>query len=181
MALSDDRGQLACGMEVDALVKQVTQGTPAVDPAHQRDCAHCARALEGIRSVWRDVRGFAEQPVTAPGDLLRQVMSRVRSQSTLFLLASQPLGSTSVSAAVVGQIARRAAADVDGVAFASAFVANAPDGSATVRVRMIIAYGPSIDALANAVRARVVTAVMALTGARVAGVDVFGDDLLREP
>jgi len=177
MALSDDRGQLACGTEVDALVKQVTQDAPPTDPAHQQDCAHCARALEGISSVWHDVRGFAEQPVTVPAGLLRQVMSRVRSQSTLLALTSQPLGSTTVSAAVVGQIARRAAVGVDGVAFASASVTDAPDGSVTVRVRLIAAYGPSIDALADDVRARIVTAIMALCGVPVAIVDVFVDDV----
>ena len=180
MALSDDRGQLACGTDLDALVKQVTQGTPATDPAHQQDCAHCAQALERIRSVWHDVCGFAEQPVPVPGDLLRQAMSRVRTRTAHVSLPGEALGSTTVSAAIVGQIARRATVEIEGVAFASALAANADDGSVTIRVRLIITYGPSIEALADAVRERIVTAVMALTGVTVATVDVFVDDLSRE-
>jgi len=46
---------------------------------------------------------------------------------------------------------------------------------------MIITYGPSIDALADGVRTRISTAVMALTGVTVVAVDVFVDDLSREP
>ena len=181
MALSDDRGHLACGTDLCALVEQVTRGTPPADPEHQQDCAHCARALERIRSVWHDVRGFAEQPVAVPGDLLRQVMSRVRSHGAQVSLPGETLGSTTVSAAIVGRIARRAAVEIDGVAFASALAVNADDGAVTVRVRMIITYGPSIDALADAVRTRISTAVMALTGVTVVAVDVFVDDLSREP
>jgi len=181
MALSEDRGRLPCGTDRDTLVKQVTRGTPPADLAHQQDCVHCARALERIRAVWHDVRGFAEQPVAVPGDLVRQVMARVRSHTTQVSLPGETLGSTTVSAAIVGQIARRAAVEIDGVAFASALAANSDDGSVTVRVRLIITYGPSIDVLADAVRARIATAVMALCGVAVASVDVFVDDLSRDP
>jgi predicted anti-sigma-YlaC factor YlaD len=145
MALSDDRGHLPCGTELDALVRQVTEHAAPADPAHQQDCAHCRRALERIRSVWHDVRGFAEQPVAVPGDLLRQVMSRVQSHAKHVSLPPQRRGSTSVSAALVGQVARRAAVEIDGVAFASALVAGAADGAVSVRVRMIITYGPRVS------------------------------------
>ncbi len=181
MALSDDRGCLPCGTDLDTLVRQVTQGVAPADPAHERDCAHCRRALERIRAVWHDVRGFAEQPVAVPGDLLRRVMARVRIHTTQVSLPGQSLGSTTVSAAIVGQIARRAAVEIDGVAFASALASNTEDGLVTVRVRMIITYGPSIDALADTVRGRIVTSVMALTGVTVAIVDVFVDDVSRDP
>lgn len=46
---------------------------------------------------------------------------------------------------------------------------------------MIITYGPSIEALALTVRERVTVAVATLTGVTVAAVDVFVDDLSREP
>lgn len=114
MALSDERGHVPCGTELDALVRQVTECGPPVDAAHQRECAHCRRALERIESVWHDVRGFAEQPVSVPRDLLRQVMSRVRSHSTQVSLPAQPLGATTVSSAIIGQVARRAALESTG-------------------------------------------------------------------
>jgi uncharacterized alkaline shock family protein YloU len=47
-------------------------------------------------------------------------------------------------------------------------------------LRLVIALGPSIDALAGRVRAQVSARVGAQTGARLTGVDIAVEDIVRE-
>jgi hypothetical protein len=63
------------------------------------------------------------------------------------------------------------------VAFASVLAHTTGPGTVAVRVRLVVAYGPSLPVLAAAVREQIVTHVRRLTDVRVAEVELSVDDL----
>jgi hypothetical protein len=68
-------------------------------------------------------------------------------------------GHTQVSEAVVAGVARQIAQAMPAVAFASVLAHAAGPGAVALRVRLVVAYGPSLPALAAAVREQIVTHV----------------------
>jgi uncharacterized alkaline shock family protein YloU len=181
MNVPEDR--LPCGTALDDLVTQVTEQAPSTDPGHQAQCPYCQTALHGLTRSWADIRALAAEPVPVPAGLTARVMSRVRElaarMTTTFVLAGA-LGDTRISHTVIGQIARRAALTVPGVLFASA---QARPGQPTdparliFTLRLVIAFGPAADALADAVRAVVHQHIPRLTGATVSSIDITIDDI----
>lgn len=186
MALDDARGVLACGTPLEALIVQVAEHHTPVDGAHQASCAYCQAALVALGEAWAEVQAFARQPVPVPAGLTERIMSRIgaliaRIGDSVVLIGAR--GDTRVSERVVGQIARAAALTVPGVVVSSALliVVDPHDrGRVRLGLRLVIAFGPSIDALANTVRARVSARVSAQTGARVAGVDIAVEDIVQD-
>jgi uncharacterized alkaline shock family protein YloU len=63
------------------------------------------------------------------------------------------------------------------VAFASVSAHAAGPGTAALRLRPVVAYGPSLPVLAAAVCEQIVTHVRRLTDVRVTEVEVSVDDL----
>jgi uncharacterized alkaline shock family protein YloU len=186
MAVDDAQGLLACGTRLEALIVQVAEQQTPVDGAHQAACAYCQAALVALREAWGEVQAFARQPVPVPAGLAERIMSRVgaligRIGDSLVLIGAR--GDTRVSDRVVGQVARTAAATVPGVVLSSALrivVDPCDRGRVRLGLRLVIAFGPSIDALAGRVRARVSARVSAQTGARVAGVDIAVADIVQD-
>jgi len=170
--------RLACGTLVAELIAQVTEGAEPRDRAHQSVCPHCRAALERIRGVWREVRGLAGERVVIPIDLARRVMDRVRTQVGSVVLTEHHHGQTRVGNKVIASVAREAARSVPEVSFASAFAEGGSEGEpVTVRVRLVVAYGPALTPVAQAVRERVAGALRRLAGVEAAEIAVAIDDL----
>lgn len=186
MALDHAQGVLACGTSLEALIVQVAEHQTPVGGAHQAACAYCQAALVALGEAWGEVQAFARQPVAVPAGLTERIMSRIgaliaRIGDSVVLIGGR--GETRVSERVVGRVARAAALTVPGVVLPSALriVVDPRDrGRIRLSLRLVIAFGPSIDALANTVRARVSARVSAQTGARVAGVDIAVEDIFQD-
>ncbi len=176
--MNDERMQLACGGDLVALAAQVFEGAAPVDAEHQRSCSRCQAALRRIRAISRDVHGLASEPVGAPPGLLRAVMARLRASPALVTVDVRGRGVTMVADDVIAEVAVRAALSIEGVGYASV-LASEPTTAGVVglRVRLVVAYGPSLHAIADGVRAAITADVAALTGAALGSVDVAVDDL----
>ena len=157
MALVDPSERLPCGTELAALITQVAERAPAADPAHQAECPYCQPSLERIGELWSDVRALADEPVRAPRGLLDEVMARVGGPAGFVTLRDATRGHTQVSVAVLAGVARRIAQAMPAVAFASVLAHAAGPGTVALRVRLVVAYGPSLPVLAAAVREQIVT------------------------
>ena len=176
MSAPDKR--LPCGVDLEDLVRQVFEGEAPADPEHQRSCPHCQRALERIRAASDDMRGLAAEPVRVPGGILSAVMVRIRARTALVTVDVGTRGSTLVADHLIAAVAQRAAHGVTGVSHASVLAAEAsPAGAVGLRVRLIVAYGPSMLEIAAAVRVVVGRDVSRLTGATPRTIDISVDDL----
>lgn len=186
MALSEAQERLACGTPLDALVDQVAERDEPRDAAHQVGCAHCRAALVALGEAWGELQAFAAEPVVVPPGLRERIMTRIRALVERMVesaVLSGPRGRTLVSERVVRQVARRAALAVPGVVLAGGLgmtMDHADRGRVRVSLRLAIAFGPAIDALAATVRAQVSQHVSAQTGVRVAGVDIAVDDVVQD-
>jgi uncharacterized alkaline shock family protein YloU len=169
---------LPCGTEIEDLVAQVFDGVAPADPEHQAGCPHCQATLARLGAARRGLGSVRAQPVAPPSALLRDVLARVQTAGGEIGVAAGTRGRTTVAADVVSSIAQQAAAEVPGVAYASAVAepTGAP-GVVGLRVRLVLEYGPSAQDVAAAVRAAVKRAVSRLAGAVVERVDVVVDDL----
>ena len=177
MALTDTSERLPCGTELAALITQVAERAPAADPAHQATCPYCQPCLERISELWNDVRALANEPVRAPRGLLGEVMASLGRPAEFVTLRGATRGDTQVSVAVLAGVARRIAQAMPAVAFASVSAHGAGPGTVALRVRLVVAYGPSLLVLAAAVREQIVTQVRRITGVQVTEVDLSVDDL----
>jgi hypothetical protein len=175
--MTDPSERLPCGTEVAALISQVAEDGPAADPAHQAACPHCRTSLRRIGELWSDVRALADEPVRVPRGLLDDVMAYVSGPAGAVTLLGATRGRTQVSEAVLAGVARRTAQAVPAVAFASVLARAAGPGTVALRVRLVVAYGPSLPAVAGAVREHIVTHVARLTDVQVTDVEVSVDDL----
>lgn len=177
MALNDEHLQPPCGADIQAIVRQVFEGAPPVDPAHQATCEHCQRSLAAVRALRDGLRNIAAEPVKAP-DVARQVLARLPHDATRISVSNSPRGATTVTRSIVAQVARRAAMEVPGVVLATVEVDGVHDRArSTLSVRLVVALGPVLDELAAAVRARAGHAVERLLGVPVGAVDIAIDDL----
>jgi len=158
--------RLPCGARLAELIEQVTEDLEPRDPAHQSICPYCLPALERVREAWRQVRGLADEPVLVPGDLARRVIARIRTQLGSVGLPDQERGRT------------RVGNRVSDVSVASAVADDGPEGEpVTVRVRLVVAYGPTLAPVAEAVRMRVSEALMRVAGVESARVLISVEDL----
>jgi uncharacterized alkaline shock family protein YloU len=179
--------RLPCGAELDALAEQVAAQAPPADPEHQARCPHCTAALDALGGALGDLETYGRAPVAVPPRLTARIMARVHQLAdtlTENLVLVGPRGETRISHRIVAQVARRAALAVPGVLLASAqtVTGNPGDpGRVGMTLRLVIAFGPSVDALAGAVRARVGRVLPRVTGAEVSAVDVVVDDLRIDP
>ena len=177
MALVDPSERLPCCTKLAALITQVAEGDPAADPAHQAECEYCQASLGRIRELWSDVQALADQPVRAPRGLLGGIIARVSGPAGAVTLRDATRGYTRVSEAVLAGVARQIAQAMPAVAFGSVLAHTAGPGTVALRVRLVVAYGPSLPVLAAAVREQIVTHVPRLTGVQVTEVEVSVDDL----
>jgi cell envelope-related Asp23 family protein len=177
VAVGNPSERLPCGTELAALITQVADGAPAVDPGHQAECPYCRASLGRIGELWSDVRVVADAPVRAPRGLLDEVIGRLSGPAGAVTLRGATRGHTEVSEAVLAGIARRIAQAMPAVVFASVLAHAVGPGTVALRVRLVVAYGPSLPALAAAVRAQIVTHVRRLTDVQVIEVEVSVDDL----
>ncbi len=181
MSPHDDR--LPCGAELEALVAQATEGTPAADPRHQERCPYCQTALRGLGTAWEDVRALARVPVPVPHGLTVRVMRRVRNlagRAARNLILAVPRGRTQISHDVIARVAGHTALAVPDVHFASARPAPGRPGEPDrldLSVRLVAAYGPALHAVAAAVRAVLRRRLRTLTGADVGQIDITFSDL----
>jgi hypothetical protein len=183
MAMNANPRRLPCGAEIEQLVAQVADNEPAADTAHQAHCPYCQATLRRLRDTWEDVHTLANQPVPIPPTLTAQIMARVRilaRHATDSILLGHPRGETRISHALVGRVIQRVALGVPGVIFASARpIAHQPADPRrlSVTIRLVVAYGPAIEALVQAVRAIIDRHVPALTGAHLTHIDITIEDI----
>ena len=196
---SGNGGRLPCGVLVEDLLAQVADGTPAVDPDHQRGCPHCRATSAQLEDLWSPVRQVAEETVHAPPGLLQAVMAQVRelsrnSWSAVLLDAS---GRTRIAARVVGAVARLAAESVPHVSLAlgGGRIASPSDAAAdragivgprgepatdvgvsgtsvVVDVQIAVDYGAAVHRVAEQVRERIGHHIAAQTGLTAVQVNV---------
>ncbi len=178
MSLDGYAERLPCGARLAELIEQVTEGIEPRDVAHQAICPYCQATLERIREAWRDVRGLASEAVLVPSGLARRVMARIRTQLGSVTLPHGERGRTRVSNRVIAGLAREAARSVSEVSFASAVAEDGPDGGpVTVRMRLVVAYGPTLATVSEAVRVRVAEVLLRIAGVEAARVLVSVEDL----
>jgi uncharacterized alkaline shock family protein YloU len=185
VALDDSHTQLPCGVELEALLAQITDDAPGTDPGHEAGCAYCQTALRGLRDSWSDLQTFARAPVPIPPRLTGRIMRRVRDitrRATSHLILTEAHGQTQISHHVIAEVARRAALTVPGVLFASALprsIRQPQPGTAgiSLTVRLVTTYGPPLHAVAAAVRTALHRRVSSLTGAHVDRIDVAITDI----
>lgn len=176
--MNGDRLSMRCRARLDDLIRQVFEGAAPSDSDHQATCPDCQLALERIRAVEADMRTVSSEPVAIPARLMRQVMARLRGAPALLTVAMTDTGNTTVAERVVARVARDAAVKVKGVEFASALAGDRSDSGLTgLRVRLVVAYGPPLHTLADAVRKRVRRELAARTGVRIDHIHVSIDDL----
>lgn len=178
MALDHGPDRLACGVDLDSLVAQVTDDASPVNPAHQAGCPYCQTALRGLRQSWADVQALAREPVPIPPGLTARIMRRVRElarDAAHNVILAGARGRTQISHAVIAQVAGRGALAVPGVLFASARpTAGQPNdpGRVALAIRVVTTYGPALQAIAAAVRSTLHRRLPHLTGAEVADIDI---------
>jgi hypothetical protein len=187
MAMSRPPEQLPCGVELEALVVQVADREPPGDPAHQATCPYCQAALRSVRAGWGDLQALTREPVAMPAGLSARIMGRVHALArhvTDSVLLGHPRGQTRISHALVAKVTQRLALGVPGIVFASARpIAHAPPEPArlAVSLRLVVVFGPAVDALAGAVRVTLDRHVRALTGAELSRIDIVIEDIADRP
>lgn len=191
--------RLPCGVPVDDLLAQVTDGVPARDAAHQRTCPHCRATLAELAELWAPVAELAAEQVRAPADLLQAVMAQIRelSRNAWHAVLSESDGQTRIAARVVGAVARLAAesvphvsvalgggrpaterdeaADLDQIAGRSGESASdigVAGSHVVVDVQIAVDYGFSIAAIAQHVRERITAHIAEHTGLTSSEVNV---------
>lgn len=160
---SSPRDRLPCGVPVDDLLAQVTDGKPPQDPAHQRSCAHCRATLAEVRDIWSPVQELAAEHVRAPTGLLDAVMARVRelSRHPWYSLVPGPNGHTRIASRVLEAIARLAAESVPrvGLALGQGHESGADVGVAgthvVIDIYLSVELGAPIPEIADQVRAQI--------------------------
>lgn len=184
MALAETDGVLACGVSIDLLVDQITEHAEQGDRAHQVACPHCQAALAALSDAWGELRSFAREPVAIPVGLNGRIMAAVRKLVARWagaVVVTGPRGDTRIDVRVVAQIARRAALSVPGVVLASTRgVAVDPSdrGRAGLSMRLAIAFGPAIQAVAAAVRFEIAERLSVDAGVGVDSVDIAVEDVV---
>jgi len=183
MALVPNHDRLPCGVALDTLLAQITDGTAPADAAHQNACPFCQTALGALRGGWDDLHELAREPVAVPPLLTARIMTRVRilaRRAADHVVLAGSRGHTRIPHDVVARVAGRAALAVPGIVFASAALSPS-DASDVVRVdlavRLVTAYGPALDSLAAVVRASLRRDLPRLTGARVETIDITVADI----
>jgi len=178
VALDPNPERLPCGVELDALVAQVADDAPAPVAEHQATCPYCQTALRGLGAAWRDFQSLARAPVPIPPGLTARIMHHIRDlahRAAQNLILAGTRGHTQISHTVITQVARRAALAVPGVLFASVRPtpgqAKDPD-LLTFSVRLVTTYGPTLHAIAAAVRTTLRRRLATLTGAEVERIDI---------
>jgi len=183
MALDPNQATLPCGVELDALIEQITEATSPRDPDHQAHCPYCQTALAGFRQGWSDVQTLAGAPVPIPPALTTRIMTRVRvlaHRAAQNLILAGARGHTQISHQVIAQIARRIALATPGVLFASAQPEpgeTAGPRSVTLTLRLITTYGPALRPLAAAVRANLNRRLPNVTGAEIEHINIAITDI----
>jgi len=182
-----DHERLPCGTELASLVLEVADGQPPADRLHEEGCPYCQAALRDVRQGWGEVEALIREAVPIPAGLTAQIMAAVRAlarRAADSVLLGLPRGETRISHGVVGQTIQRLAAAVPGVVFASAKpLAHEPPepGRLSVAIRLVVAFGPAIDTLADAVRQVVDRRIPRLTGAELGRIDITVVDVAEVP
>lgn len=178
MGIGNEEPVLPCGTEMGQLVDQVAEGTQPTDPEHQAQCAYCRPTLERVRLAMDELRGLAAEPGWVAPDLAKRVIGRLRAELDQVVLEVTAYGRTAVKRIIIAQIARRAALDVEDVAFASVQVAAGGRLDAVrVQAQIVVAFGPSMETVADEVRERLGAALGALTGMVAERIDVRIEDV----
>lgn len=190
--------RLACGMPLDPLVEQAAEGREHDLDEHQRDCAHCQRALGELSERWRPVNELAAHDAEVPAQLLARIMGAVRRLAATgwITLDESRLGITQARATVVSAIAETAAFETIGVASVGLVTAveevvkdDDAAGATTlgdgehgghhllIAVEAAVRFGHHVHGVAEAIRRNVIDAITATTSVPVARVDVTVTDV----
>lgn len=196
---------LACGVPFDEILDQVTDHRPPQDPVHQATCPTCRATLAELGETWTSVDELVAQEVRAPTDLLRAVMDRIRELSAQpwYAVLTTPDGDTTISARVIGALARLAAQDVPRVSLAlgggrtgtgtgtglADLAGNAGEAATDIGVSgthvvvdvvVVVEMGAHIPHLADKIRARIHHDITAYTGLTVAEVNIKIADIYTD-
>ncbi|QBI52711.1 Asp23/Gls24 family envelope stress response protein [Streptomonospora litoralis] len=168
---------LPCGTDPEALFEHLRSGDRT---AHERACPHCLAAAAEFGPLVAARGDLADEHVTAPPQLLDDVMRAVRadprSQRT-YRLAGEEAGSTRVRRPVAAAILRGAAEGVPGVAQAVVRKIRQETDRVDVRVSARFASGAAIPETAAELRRALRQAGRDRLGWDIAAVDVDVTDV----
>jgi hypothetical protein len=183
MAMTGQNERLPCGVALETLLTQIADQHPVEDPAHQDSCPYCQTALRRLQTGWDDLQTVFRQPVTIPEGLTGRIMTQVRALASYIadsLLLGYPRGETRISHTVVGALVQRLAARVPGVVFASARLHPQEPRHprrVIIALRIVVAFGPAIEGVVDAVRENLRRRIPALTGAELDRIDITISDI----
>jgi hypothetical protein len=183
MAVTAPDDRLPCGVALETLLNQVADHDPVEDPGHQESCPYCQAALRHLQQGWDELQMVAHQPVAIPAGLTAKIMAQVRALTrhvTDSILLGHPGGETHIAHTVIGAIVQRDAARAPGVIFASARLhpqKPAHPRRVTVALKLVVAFGPAIEKIAEAVRKNLRRRIPALTGAELGRIDITITDI----
>lgn len=175
---------LPCGVTLEALLMQVADGQPVDDLAHQRTCPYCQAALRRLQEGWGDVQALTLQTVAIPRGLTAMIMGRIRTlagYAAHSILLGYRHGETRISHTVIAKIIQDVSMTVPGVLFASVTL-SAPQPPhprrVNVTLRLVVAFGPVMERVANAVRKVLHRRIPQLTGAQLERIDITISDVV---
>ena len=182
---------LPCGTSVEVLVDQVDAGQLEPAGAHQAACPHCRDALRTAAGLDRALGLLRTTTGPTPAGLVDRVMDRVRQTQGEALLLELPPGPHSVGLArvaggvrvrwqVVADLARGAAAALDGVTVTRASARARPgvSGAVDVSLGLLVDGRTPLPALARQLRQQVRAVLRRSLRADDVQVDLAALDLL---
>lgn len=169
---------LSCGHPTDALVTSVADDTNP--PLNAGRCPVCQAALAQLRQAWSPVRRVAGMSFAPPPYLHHRVRQRIRRLATspMVILDASHRGTTSVSEAMLGQLAEHRAGEVAGVTEVwGASVEHSPHEGLRADLDVSLGWTDDLRAVAASVRRAVTEELQRLIRAPVA-VDVTVVDVV---
>ncbi|WP_067963646.1 Asp23/Gls24 family envelope stress response protein [Nocardiopsis trehalosi] len=173
--------RLPCGTDLDTLLAHLRAGAPT---AHERTCPHCRAAARDHAPLSAARDELAADTVTAPPNLLDDVMRVVRSDprsGRLLPVAGAEAGTTHVRRFAAAALLRTAAEEVPGVARVRVRDMEETGDGVAVRVAAHLRVGAPIPETSAALRRAVRTAGRAHLGWHRVRVDIEVTGIADDP
>lgn len=152
---------------------------------HSRTCPHCAAVRESLLVLRAATDEMVRQEIEPPSDLVSWVMSAVRADVRRTDVVPLPGdGLARMSTRAIAALLRYAADSVDGVRARTCRVVEAPESTSDdplieVELHIAISAGLVTHETFSVVRQRILTAVSARIGVRLARLDLVVSDVLE--
>ncbi|GAB3210574.1 hypothetical protein ACQEU5_13845 [Marinactinospora thermotolerans] len=171
-----DHDRLPCGTDLTTLAGHLAEGALT---AHERNCSHCRGAVRRLRALDSARDDLASESVSAPPQLLDEVMRVVRTEGRpgrALPVPPEQHGVTRVREPAAARILRTAAETVGGISVGRCRISEEDEGL-SVLLTARVETGAAIPELAEAARRAVRDAARHQLGWTLIRVDVEVVDL----